>query len=130
MTSNDLDASSQPEAASGYSRLPDRPGCYLVTTTSGTQYIFNWTEFTVTRIPAPGASPSVNDGVRPLRTVDSYTVGEAGFRTMRSNDPDVDWYWQATNPIVSILQISIEQASDQTVGTETRQRPRTDETGD
>jgi hypothetical protein len=87
-----------------YESLPNKSGRFLVTTASGTQYRFDRERFTVTRIPVPGAAPSVNDGVRPLRTVDACTVGKAGRWTMRSDDPgSIDFYWQTTTPIVSII---------------------------
>ncbi|QNE35365.1 hypothetical protein [Leifsonia shinshuensis] len=99
------------QPGNSFLRLPDQPGCYLVTTSSGTRYLFNRADYTVTRIPAPGASPSVNDGVRRIRTVESCTVGEPGFWTMHSNDPDVDWYWQRTTAIVSIIETTAGHAS-------------------
>lgn len=94
-----------------YRTLPDKPGCYLVTTISGTQYLFNREQLTVTRIPVSGSTPSINDGIRRLRTVESCSVGEAGFWTMRSGDPDVDFYWQATSPVVSITLATPEPAT-------------------
>ncbi|MFE4951063.1 hypothetical protein ACFQ9V_13255 [Leifsonia sp. NPDC056665] len=86
--------------------LPARDGLFLVTTSSGTTYEFDLKRLTVTRTPGPASQPDIHDGVRRLRSIDSCEVGRAGYWTMRSDDPSVDFYWQLSSPVVRIVELS------------------------
>lgn len=82
--------------------LPQDPGIYVVTTATGSEYVFDLVEGTVTRTPGAHSHPDMHDGVRRLRSIVACSVGSSGFWTMRPDDPASDFYWQLTTPIVSI----------------------------
>ena len=83
--------------------LPQDTGTYVVTTSTGTVYVFELSSRKVTRTPGPGSSPGPNDGVRTLRSVESCAVGSEGYWTMIAGDPLIDHYWQSTSRIISIV---------------------------
>lgn len=102
--------------ASSYDTLPDDVGTYLVTTVSGSAYRFELSRRAVTRTPGPGSTTGPHDGVRILRSVERCTVGAAGFWTIMSDDPLVDYGWQVTSSIVSIVDDSDTSPTDKDRG--------------
>lgn len=91
------------EQATTFAVLPNDRGTYLVTTTSGTIYTFDLAQRTVTRTPCPSSPPGIHDGVRRLRSIDACAVGATGYWTMLAGDPLIDYFWQTTTVIVSIV---------------------------
>jgi hypothetical protein len=96
-------AGSENDQSMSYVALPHDLGTYVVTTASGSVYVFQLSTRTVTRVPGPGSAPGPNDGPRTLRSVDACTVGAPGYWTLIAGDPMVDFLWQSTSPIVSIV---------------------------
>lgn len=91
-------------ASDSYDRLPDDKGTYLVTTRSGSTYVFDLTHMTVTRTPGPDSHPDMHDGVRHLRSIIQCQLGVSGYWTMVPDHFAIDYYWQLTSPIVSIVE--------------------------
>ncbi|TFC25171.1 hypothetical protein E3O25_14325 [Cryobacterium sp. TMT1-3] len=79
----------------------DESGVWRVTTVCSS-YIVNFQRGTVTRIPGVGSNVTFNDFERPLRTLDTCKVGEAGYWTMKSEDSFADYYTQQSTTIVRI----------------------------
>ena len=85
-----------------HDRLPSDEGTYVVTTRTGTTYVFDLALLTVTRIPGPTSQPDMHDGTRRLRSIVQCQIGESGYWTMQPDESDVEFYWQLTTPIVAI----------------------------
>jgi len=88
--------------------VPDAPGRYRVTTTSGSIYVFDMVDRTVTRTPGPDSHPDFTDGQHVLLRIIQGQVGVSGFWTMQP-EPEVaavlEYLWQVTSPIVAIDRI-------------------------
>jgi hypothetical protein len=73
--------------------------------TQSSHYVFDFDAGTVTRHPGRGASPTINDRTRPLRTIERCRVGKRGAWYMEPNggytDP-TDYYWAVCTEIRSI----------------------------
>jgi hypothetical protein len=67
---------------------------------------------TITRIPGPNSSSSINDCERPLGSLEKYRVGATGYWTMRAGaDSDmVEYFWQFSTEIRSIERLSDENS--------------------
>jgi hypothetical protein len=63
---------------------------------------------TVTRVPGVNAPPTINDRTRPLRSIDTLTLGRRGRWTMVNDRPDdvIDFYWANTSLVISIERIN------------------------
>jgi hypothetical protein len=68
---------------------------------------------TVTRIPGPNATPNVNDCTRPLREIESISVGRRGYWTMEPDHFLLDCYWQITSRIEAITRCPDHPIDDQ-----------------
>jgi hypothetical protein len=78
-------------------------GVYMVHTLNS-QYRLNLNErLTVERIPGPNAHPTINDGLRLLRTLDQCRIGGPGRWTMHAGDDLSDFTWQRTSTIRHIV---------------------------
>ncbi|QNE35366.1 hypothetical protein [Leifsonia shinshuensis] len=79
----------------------DAVGCWLVTTSSESKYLFNLIENTVERVGGerrPVAAPS--DSLQSLRGIINLRVGERGQWWVRNTpggytDPDEVWQWSS-----------------------------------
>lgn len=87
-----------------YEQLPDDHGTYIITTRSGSTYVFDMDQRTVTRTPGPDSHPDMHDGERQLRTVIQCQIGSSGYWTMVADHFAIDYFWQLTSPIVSIVE--------------------------
>lgn len=92
-----------------YMELPcSATGTWRVITRNGTVHIFDFANGTICRVPGIGSPATMNDRVRPIRTIDACIVGASGRWTMFNDgwqDPN-EYYWQTTSTIVTIEPIS------------------------
>lgn len=82
-------------------------------TTLGSTHVLDLDYGTATRFPGAGASPSINDCTRPLRTLDTCRVGGRGRWTMYADSFSdiIEYFWQVTSTILRIERITADQAS-------------------
>jgi hypothetical protein len=75
--------------------------------TRGSSHYFDLDARTVTRVPGKDASPGINDVARPLRTIDTLTVGLRGHWTMHTDgwSDTVDFYWHDSSVVERIERI-------------------------
>jgi hypothetical protein len=85
----------------------DEGGVWRVVTRDSVHF-FDLDRGIVTRVPGPGALPSINDQARPLRTIDTLEVGARGRWTMRTTgwSEDIDFYWANASEVRAIEAIS------------------------
>ncbi|MDN4598029.1 hypothetical protein [Leifsonia virtsii] len=92
-----------------FETIPQDEGKYLVTTESGSTYVFDLENRTVSRTPGPRSRPDFTDGTYRLIRVIQGTVGISGLWTMLPPTDELqsafEYFWQATSPIVSIMRI-------------------------
>jgi hypothetical protein len=75
--------------------------------TRDSSHLFDLDERTVTRIPGPSASPTVNDRTRPLRHLHLCRVGLRGHWLMEPDSMDSSWdhFWHLSSLILRIERI-------------------------
>lgn len=85
-------------------------GVWLVTT-AASSYTFDLVRMTVVRHAGPTATTSINDQVRPIRSIDCCRVGELGRWTMHAPPwSTLDYFWQVSTTIVGIDFVSTDTA--------------------
>jgi hypothetical protein len=93
-------------------QIPSDGGRYRVTTESGSVYVFDMAERTVSRTPGEDSHPDFNDGTHPLRSIVQAQLGASGLWTLRPDTPELeatfDYLWQLTSPIADIEAIQDE----------------------
>ncbi|WP_104088718.1 MULTISPECIES: hypothetical protein [unclassified Cryobacterium] len=74
-------------------------------------YYFDLDLGTVTRVRGVNAPPTVNDRTRPLRAIETLTVGHQGRWTMLPDEGDdnMDFYWASTSRVEQIDRITRNQ---------------------
>ncbi|MBC7596361.1 MAG: hypothetical protein H7288_20940 [Kineosporiaceae bacterium] len=82
--------------------------------THRSEYVFDFDEHTVTRIPGVDAGSTINDGTRPLRRIEICLVGERGRWTMLSDEFETDYYWQVSSAVTRIEKLS--SAGEEVIG--------------
>ena len=77
--------------------------------TQRSSYLVNLGAMTITRIPGPNFSSSINDCERPLRSLDKCRVGATGYWTMSAGaDSDsVEYFWQFSTEIRRIEHLPV-----------------------
>ena len=80
--------------------------------TQGSSYLVDLEAMTITRIPGPDSSSSINDHERPLCILDICRVGAAGYWTMHAGaDSDsVEFFWQICTEIRRIERLPEENS--------------------
>ncbi|GAA3882521.1 hypothetical protein GCM10022381_25990 [Leifsonia kafniensis] len=89
----------------------DEGGLWQVIT-QGSVHLFDLDAMTVRRIPGPGQPTTINDTIRPIRSILACRVGSPGRWTMHSDDPLLDYYWHITSDIVTIERLEANVAPD------------------
>jgi hypothetical protein len=82
-------------------------GLWRVSTRDSAHY-FNLDNRTVTRVPGATAAPGFNDVSRPLRSIDTLTVGLRGHWTMYTTgwSDTIDFYWHDSSIVARIERIT------------------------
>jgi hypothetical protein len=90
------------EAAETVLELTGRESGVWKVQTHRSEYVFDFGERTVTRIPGVDAGSTINDGPRPLRKIETCLVGERGRWTMLSDEFETDYFWQVSSAVTRI----------------------------
>ncbi|TFD66079.1 hypothetical protein [Cryobacterium sp. Hh38] len=85
-------------------------GLWQVSTRDSTHY-FDLDAHTVTRVPGTNATPGINDVARPLRSIDTLTVGRGGRWTMHTDgwSDSIDYYWHESSLVAKIERVISER---------------------
>lgn len=85
-------------------------GLWRVSTRDSTHY-FDLDARTVTRVPGTNATPGINDVARPLRSIDTLTVGLGGRWTMHTDgwSDSIDYYWHESSVVAKIERVLSER---------------------
>ena len=88
----------------------DEGGQWRVSTRDSTHY-FDLDARTVTRVPGTNATPGINDVARPLRSIDTLTVGSGGRWTMHTDgwSDSIDYYWHESSLVAKIERVISER---------------------
>ena len=84
-------------------------GLWKVSTLYSSHY-FDSDARTVTRVPGEDASPGINDVTRPLRRIETLTVGLRGRWTMHTAgwSDTVDFYWHESSVVTKIERVTVQ----------------------
>ena len=76
--------------------------------TQGSSYRFDLDAGTVTRIPGPHSSPTINDCQRRILQIKLCRVGFSGYWTMHPDGAEdtTEYFWQATTEIRCIEKLT------------------------
>jgi len=101
-----MSTTDSPDDGTVTSLAANESGLWRVSTRDSNHY-FDLDARTVTRVPGRNASPGINNVARPLRTIDTLTVGLRGHWTIHTHtwSATIDFLWHDSSVVERIERI-------------------------